>query len=413
MKRAILHCDMNNFYASVEVKMNPELAGKPVVVGGSKMERHGIVLAKSYEAKKFGIRTGETLYDALSKCPDLVVVPPHFEEYLLISNEAREIYNSFTDKVEAYGIDECWLDVSGTEGLFGSPYEVACLVKKRIKEELGVSVSVGVSFNKIFAKLCSDLAGRDEVMEVWEDNFKDLLWPLPVGTLLGVGSATRKKLAWYGIYTIGDLARVGEDFLRSKFGKNGWYLFVYACGLDVSRVAGFGERAPVKSVGHGTTLVEDVTDDEAVYSVMLELALDVGYRMGKHGVRARGVEVTIRDSSLAFFSFQGRLEFPSSCPSVLADASRRLFSEKYAWAYPVRAVTIRGIDLTSEVVSGVQLDLVGSVARMDRFDRIGGVLSSVRDRYGRGSLSYGTLLDDNRVPKGRTLDLLLPSGMVR
>lgn len=413
MKRAVLHCDMNNFYASVEVKMNPELAGKPLVVGGSKMERHGIVLAKSYEAKKFGIRTGETLYDARAKCPDLLVVPPHFDEYLLISREAREIYNSFTDKVEPYGIDECWLDITGTEKLFGSPYEVAFLVKERIKEELGVSVSVGVSFNKIFAKLCSDLAGRDEIKEVFEEDFRELLWPLPAGTLLEVGSATRRKLAWYGIHTIGDIARAGEEFMRNKLGKNGWYLYIYASGGDVSRVGSFGEHAPVKSVGHGTTLVEDVSDQDTVYSVMLELALDVGYRMDKLGVRARGVELTIRDSSLAFFSFQCRLEFPSACPSILAEAGRVLLKEKYAWAYPVRAVTVRGIDLVDSWVPGVQLDLTGEVERMDRYDKIGEVLSSVRDRFGRGSLSYGVLLEDNKVPRGRTLDLLMPGGIIR
>ncbi len=413
MKRAILHCDMNNFYASVEVKMNPELAGKPIVVGGSKMERHGIVLAKSYEAKKFGIRTGETLYDAMSKCPNLVVVPPHFDEYLLISKEARAIYSSFTDRVESYGIDECWLDISGTEGLFGSPYEVGELIKEQIKSELGVSISVGVSFNKIFAKLCSDLAGRDEIREVWEDNFKELLWPLPVGTLLGVGPATRKKLAWYGIYTIGDLAGVSEIFLRNKLGKNGYSLFVYANGGDCSVVSGFGEHAPVKSVGHGTTLVADVVDEGLIYGVMLELALDVGYRMGKLGVKARGVELTIRDSSLVFFSFQCRLDFPSSCPSVLADAGRNLFRERYVSSFAVRSVTIRGIDLVGEVVGGVQLDLIGLSDKRDRSDRIGGVLSKVRDRYGSGSLSYGVLLSDNKVPKGRCLDLILPTGLVR
>lgn len=413
MKRSILHCDMNNFYASVEVKMNPELAGKPIVVGGSREERRGIVLAKSYEAKQFGIRTGETLYDALGKCPDLVVVPPHFDEYLLISKEAREIYNGFTDRVESYGIDECWLDVSGTEGLFGSPYEVGVLIKEKIKSELGVTVSVGISYNKIFAKLCSDLAGRDEIREVWEDDFRELLWPLPVGDLLGVGSATRKKLAWYGIYTIGDLAGVGEVFLRNKLGKNGSYLFIYANGGDCSVVSGFGEHVPVKSVGHGTTLVADIVGEELVHGVMLELALDVCYRMGNLGVKARGVELTIRDCSLAFYSFQCRLDFPSACPSVLAEAGRVLFRERYVSSFAVRAVTIRGIDLVGESIDGVQLDLIGVADRRERSDRIGGVLSKVRDRYGRGSLSYGVLLSDNRVPKGRTLDLTLPSGMVR
>ncbi len=413
MKRAILHCDMNNFYASVEVKMNPELEGKPVVVGGSESERHGIVLAKSYEAKKFGIRTGETLYDAISKCPDLIVVPPHFDEYLLISNEARAIYNSFTDKVEPYGIDECWLDISGTQRLFGTPYEVGMQIKEKIKSELGVSISIGISFNKIFAKLCSDLAGRDEIRAVWEDNFKELLWPLPVGCLLGVGHATRKKLLWYGIHTIGDLAKVGEDFLRSKLGKNGWHLYVYANGSDCSRVAGFGEHAPVKSVGHGTTLVADVIEEELVYGVMLELCLDVSYRMNKLGVRSRGVEVTIRDSALTFYSFQCRLDFPSSSPSVLANASRKLFKDKYTWAYPVRAITIRGIDLVSDVFAGVQLDIIGVVDKMDKSDRIGEVLSEIRDRFGRGSLSYGVLLSDNKVPDSRRLDILMPSGIVK
>lgn len=412
MERVIFHCDMNNFYATVEAKMNPELKGKALAVGGSNKDRHGIVLAKSYEAKAKGVKTGESLMEARKKCPELVVVPPNFDEYILISKEAREIYYSFTDKVEPYGIDECWLDLTGTKGLFGEPLEVAGKIKDRIKEELGVSISVGVSFNKIFAKLGSDLADRDSIVEIKKDNFREVVYPLPANSLLGVGYATKKKLAWYGVKSIGDIVDMGEEFMASKFGVNGRRLFKYACGLDEAPIRDFLDVIPAKSVGHGITLVSDALNDEEVFMVLLELGIDVSYRLDKLSLVAGGIEVGIRDSKLKFHSFQCRLPFSSSAPLVLAKEARRLFKDKYNWENKVRLVSIRAINLKrAEEVS--QLDLLGEFRVKDRSDAIANTLIDLRNRYGRDSLTYGVLLNELKIPKKRNLESVLPKPMLR
>ena len=412
MNRVILHCDMNNFYATVEAKKNPELKGKTLAVGGSDKDRHGIVLAKSYEAKLKGVKTGESLFEARRKCPELIVVPPDFDEYLIISKEAREIYYSYTDKVEPYGIDECWLDLSGTRGLFGDPLIVADQIKERIKAELGVTISVGLSFNKIFAKLASDLADRDSVMVIGENDFQEKIWPLPVGDLLGVGYATRKKLDWYGIHTIGDLASTGENFLKRKLGINGERLLAYAKGLDRSPVRGFLDVAPVKSVGHGITLRRDAIDENEVFMVLLELGIDVAYRLSQLGLLAKGVEVGIRDSALRFFSFQGRLPFPASAPLVLADTARRIFQEKYNWDFQVRLVSIRAINL-EPVAGSEQLDLLGDFKVKDNQEAIASTLVKVRQRYGKGFLTYGVLLGEHKIPEQRNMVSVLPGAMLR
>lgn len=205
--RTILHCDMNNFYASVECLYNPALRGKPVAVGGDVEARHGIILAKNYEAKKYGVQTGEALWQAKQKCPGLTIVPPSFEKYLRFSRLAREIYGCYTDRIESFGLDECWLDLTGSERLFGGGKAVADKLRERIKFELGVTISVGVSHNKIFAKLGSDMKKPDATTVITRENYKDVVWPLPVSDLLFVGPATTRKLARYGIHTIGQLAQ--------------------------------------------------------------------------------------------------------------------------------------------------------------------------------------------------------------
>ena len=298
MLRSILHCDMNNFYASVECMLDPALKKYPIAVCGSVEERHGIVLAKNYKAKAFDVKTGDAVWQAKQKCKDLVVVPPHYEEYIKYSKLARSVYERYTDQVEPYGMDECWLDISGTESLFGSPEKVANEIRETMKFELGLTISVGVSFNKIFAKLGSDMKKPDAVTVIPKDTFKEKIWGLPAADLLGVGRATQRVLDSYCIRTIGDLANTDPEFLRRRLGKNGVVLWNYANGNDLSLVAKKDFVSPIKSVGHGITTVADLEKPEQVWPVFLELTQDIGHKLRVHGLSAEGVAIHIRDNTL-------------------------------------------------------------------------------------------------------------------
>lgn len=255
MDRVILHSDLNSFYASVECLYHPELRGKPVAVGGSAEERHGIILTKNDLAKKCGVKTGEALWEAREKCPDIVILPPNFPLYLKFSKMARQIYADYTDKVEPYGIDECWLDVTGCNK---SGLEIAEEIRQRINFEMGVTVSIGVSFNKIFAKLGSDMKKPDAITVISKEHFKDKIWGLPAADMLYVGKSTNSKLARYAINTIGDIANMRVEFLTSFLGKMGGCLWAFANGLDDSPVAYDGEVAPCKSIGNSTTCYRDL-----------------------------------------------------------------------------------------------------------------------------------------------------------
>ena len=278
MERSILHCDMNNFYASVECMLNPDLRDKAVAVCGSVEDRHGIVLAKNYKAKAFGVATGEAIWQAKQKCKDLTIVEPHYEQYMKFSKLAREIYGRYTDQIEPYGMDECWLDVTGSRTL-GSGAEIADEIRETIKFELGLTISVGVSFNKIFAKLGSDMKKPDAVTCIERETFRDTIWNLPASEMLGVGRATEKRLSSCGIRTIGQLAAISEGFLQSSFGKNGLFLKRYANGEDYSQVMRSDYSSPVKSVGHGITTIQDLENSAEVWCVMLELVQDIGTKL--------------------------------------------------------------------------------------------------------------------------------------
>lgn len=310
MSRSILHCDMNNFYASVECMLDPTLKKYPVAVCGSVEERHGIVLAKNYAAKAFGVATGDAVWQAKQKCKDLVIVPPHYEEYIKYSKLARSVYSRFTDQVEPYGMDECWLDISGTEKLYGSPERVANEIKEIIKFELGLTISVGVSFNKIFAKLGSDMKKPDAITVIEKDTFRDKIWGLPAADLLGVGRATQRVLDSYCIRTIGDLANTNPDFLKRRLGKNGIALWQYANGNDHSLVHNADFVSPIKSVGHGITTVADLEENEQVWPVFLELTQDIGHKLRVHQKCADGVAIHIRDNTLFSKQWQMKLDMP-------------------------------------------------------------------------------------------------------
>ena len=276
IERAILHSDMNSFYASVEMMLNPSLRGKAVAVCGSTEDRHGIVLAKSELAKKAGVKTGMVNWEARKVCPNLVMVRPQYDQYLKYSKLAHQIYYRYTDLVEPFGMDECWLDVTRS-GCYGTPLEIAEKIRASTREELGLTVSIGVSFNKIFAKLGSDMKKPDAITSISREEFKEKVWPLPASDLIYVGRATEAKLAKFGIHTVGQLAAVSPDLLRSWFGINGIKLWHYANGTDESRVMQKDFISPVKSIGHGITCTADLENEDEVYRVMLELSQDIGH----------------------------------------------------------------------------------------------------------------------------------------
>ena len=392
MKRTILHVDMNNFYASVECSLHPELRGKPIAVGGSAEERHGIILAKNEAAKAKGVKTGEALWQATAKCRDLVIVPPTFEAYMRYSSLARRMYRDYTDQIEPFGLDECWLDVSGS-GILGSGEELAHEIRKLVTRELGLTVSVGVSFNKVFAKLGSDMKKPDAVTVIPQESFREKIWGLPATDLLGVGRATGKRLSALGIHTIGQLALLPEAYLVTMFGKSGSCLWRYANGLDRSPVLRADDIVPAKSVGHGTTTPTDLTDADGVWRTMLALVQDIGHKLKVCGQYAQGVEVAVRDNALGWKMWQCQLSVPTDSALTLARTAYALFCSSYQWERPLRSVTVRAIRLTTSR-AGTQIRLWDDTASAERREKLENTVEAIRGRFGRSALLPATLLGD-------------------
>ena len=408
-ERVILHSDMNSFYASVEAMLDPSLKGKAVAVCGATEERHGIVLAKSELAKKAGVKTGMVNWEAKQRCPGLILVPPQYDQYVKYSRLAHEIYYRYTDLVEPFGMDECWLDVTGS-GTYGTGMEIAEKIRTACREELGLTVSIGVSFNKIFAKLGSDMKKPDAITEITRADFKEKVWPLAASELIYVGRATEKKLAGYGVHTVGELAAIQPDILQGWFGINGLKLWAYANGADKSRVMHKDFVSPMKSIGHGITCTADLDDEEEVSRVLLELSQDVGHRLRIHDLCAQGVQIYVRGNDLHGFQFQCKLPFRTQLPSEIAAAGFRLFQERYRWGTKVRAVCIRAIDLVpkSEVE---QLNMFVDTARRDRRERLEDAIESLRDRYGKRAITYAALLGNLKMPDDGRHSVKMPGLM--
>lgn len=293
-------------------------------------------------------------------------------------------------------MDECWLDVTGCD-IYGKPLEIAEEIRQSVKEELGLTVSIGVSFNKIFAKLGSDLKKPDAITVITKQNFKENIWPLAASELLYVGSATTKKLVSYGIKTIGDLAATEPSTLKYMFGINGLKLWRYANGMDESRVMQKDFVSPVKSVGHGITCTADLDNEEEVFHVLLELSQDVGHRLRVHGLAATGVQIFVRNKSLYSTQYQYKLPFKTQLPSEIAAAGFQLFKEHYIWTEKVRAITIRAIDLIPQTTEE-QLSLMVDYERRDRRVRLEDAIEDLRRRFGKKSLTYAGLLGNLKMP---------------
>ncbi len=412
MERVILHSDLNACYASVECMLDPTLRGKPVAVAGSVENRHGIILAKSQEAKLCNIKTGEAVWQAKLKCPDLILIEPHFDEYIKYSSLVRDIYRRYTDLIEPFGLDEAWLDVTASQYLFGTGREIADKIRETVKFELGLTVSIGVSFNKIFAKLGSDLKKPDAVTEITKADFKKMLWDLPANEMIGIGRSTYKKLLSFGVHTIGELAECDRSWLVKQFGKCGGELWLFANGLDTSRVKPDGYRTPVKSVGHGITCSADLVDASEVWRVFLSLSQDVNRRLSEYELKATGVQISIKDCNLFCRQFQKKLDIPTRSASEIARAAIELFQQSYAWNYDVRAVTVRAIDLIDENAPA-QLDLFTDTSKHEKIQKIDDTVLSLRKRFGKNIIFNACLMQEEKIPHGSPEESVMPMRMFR
>ena len=388
--RTILHCDCNGFYASVECIRRPELRDVPMAVCGDPHSRHGIILAKNEPAKKFGIQTAETIWQAKKKCPDLVLLPPHHGLYHEYSRKVNAIYDEYTDLVEPFGIDESWLDVTHTLHLFGGDAKaLADHLRERVKRELGLTLSVGISFNKVFAKLGSDYKKPDATTVISRENWQSIVWPLPVGDLLYVGGAARKLLKQYGITTIGQLAACSREMLETLMGKMGAQLYASANGLDRAPVRSRHDPEPVKSVGNGTTFPQNLTTRDQVRGGIAMLADSVATRLRHHGLYAGGVQVTVRDPEFHDRSRQCQLSAPTHLIRDLTETAMDLVNQIWKPPSPIRALTVTAIHLVPEGQAFEQVDLFTPVPRKEKQEKLEGAMDQIRKKYGSGAIIFG------------------------
>lgn len=390
--RVILHCDCNGFFASVECALNPDLKNVPMAVGGSVEARHGIILAKNELAKKYNIQTAETIFSAKKKCPDLVIVPPHHDLYEEYSHRVNEIYLQYTDLVEKFGIDESWLDVTGSQRLFGSGEEIASTLRKRIREEIGITISVGVSFNKVFAKLGSDYKKPDATTVISRENYKDIVYPLPVGDLLFVGKRTREALSKLYIETIGDLAHSNENDIIKLLGKQGETIYRYARGEDNSPVDPHANDE-VKSVGNGMTFKRDLYGEKDILCGISHLSESIAVRMRKKGVKCTVVQVTIKDPDLHSIQRQEKLASPTNLAKDITDKAMEIIRRSWNMKNPIRMLTVTGGGIVPE--NGAEQISFFDETKNPKRESLEKTIDAIRDKYGKDAVQNAHIMGND------------------
>lgn len=398
MQRTIIHVDMNSYYVSVEALYNPQLRGKPVAVAGDPTERHGIILAKSHEAKAFGIATGNPIWKAKQLCPDLILISPHYDRYLKMSQMAKEIYRDYTDQVETLGLDECWLDVTGSEGIFGDGSGIAETLHKRINKELGLGISVGISWNKIFAKLGSDYHkphGTTVFME--REAMENKIWTLPADAMWGVGWATVPKLIKYGIHTIGDIAKMDHMILEDNFGKAGLMLWSFANGLDSSPVTDCGTIQTIKSVGNSTTTPKDLETIEDIKITLYLLSESVAERMRKQHFKCHTVQVWIRYDDMWSCERQATLSYAVSNSVDIFQLAFELVRKNQIPGKKIRGLGVRGCNLTCD--SFIQESFMPEQIQSQKQDDLEEAIDCIRDRFGHFVIQRGLQLTDQLLSR--------------
>lgn len=393
MLRTILHSDCNSFYASVECLHHPEIRNKPVAVGGDVEQRHGIILAKNQIAKKHHVRTGEALWQAKQKCPELVILPPDYNSYLRFSRMAKEIYLDYTNRVESFGLDEAWLDVTGSSGA-----DTAEKIRSRVKRELGITVSIGISYNKVFAKLGSDYKKPDAITQISKENYQDIAWPLPASNLLYVGQSTKQKLKKLCIHTIGDLASAPLRTLRAVFGKWGDILYCFANGLDNSQVAVFNSYPTIKSIGNSTTAPRDLETNEDVKIILMVLADSVARRLREQGFKGRTITISVRDNRLSSFTRQITFDRYTNTGADMVAYAYRLFCTNYRWDRPVRSIGISVSNLVGDQIP-IQTELFSDESKKLKAEKLDRTLDWLKGRFGTYSVQQAILLQDTSLSK--------------
>ena len=386
MKRIIFHIDQNCYFASVEMISHPEYRNVPMAVVGDKEARHGIVLAKNELAKKYGVKTAEAIWQAKAKCPDLVLAPPHYEKYEFYSMKLREMYYGYTDRVEPFGLDECWLDMTDACSDFDDAVKVADSIRRRVKEEYKLTCSVGISFNKIFAKLGSDYKKPDATTVFTDKDWKEKIWPLAADELLFVGRSTMGRLKKINVITIGDLAKTDKDYLGRYLGKAGDVLWRYANGLDDSPVAEAGHKREIKSVGNSTTTATDMTSDAAVSRTLHMLSESVAERLRKHGLKGTVIQIEIRDRDLFRSEKQKVLFEPTDNAGTIYKAAKSLFEEAWDWSKGIRSIGVR----CSKVIpadAGTQMSIFTDEQTRKKTSKLDKVIDDINRRYGKGVIT--------------------------
>ena len=378
--RYILHSDLNNFYASVECMLNPKIRNKAVVVVGDAEKRHGIVLAKNYIAKGYGVKTGDTIWEAKNKClEELVTVPVHFDLYGKISKYVKDIYRTYSDQVESFGIDEAWIDITSRVKSFEEAEALANKIRLQVLNEVGITVSVGVSFNKVFAKLGSDYKKPNAVTLISPDNYKNIVWPLPCEDLIYVGAKTKAKLNKNNIFTIGDIAVAGKMFLRELLGKNGEMIYDFATGNEQTPVKYVGEKEEIKSVGNSTTCPKDLKSDDEVKSVIYVLAENVAKRMREKNLWCTEVCITIKNTKLQSVDRQKKLPYATNLASDLARGAFELFKSEYKWDDAVRLIGVRASAICEEPT---QYNFFVNENTIHKKQRLEETVEDLRKRFG-------------------------------
>lgn len=393
MERQILHIDCNKFYASVECFLHPQLKNKPVAVGGSEESRHGIILTKNEIASKYGLVVGEPLWKARQKCPNLIIVPPNFPIYIEFSKKVRRILEDYTDLIEPFGLDESWIDVTGD--WYKSGREIGFEIKERIKKEVGITVSVGVSFNKVFAKLGSDYRKPDAITVISRKNYKNIVWPLKCSDMIMIGRATTKKLNFYGINTLGQLADTDEAFLKKILGKNGVMLKRYANGEDNAPVRHKDIEREVKSIGNATTTPRDLVTNEDVKIIFSVLAESVARRMRDLNLKGTTLSIYVRDKELNSFTRQCKISSPTNVSLEITDNAMKLFIDNYDWKLPIRSLGISMTDFDYDEI--IQFDLSKSVEKREKLEKIDTAVDTLKDRYGNFCIQRGMQLIDTEL----------------
>ena len=398
MEQTILHCDCNSYFASVECIDRPELKSVPMAVCGDPRNRHGIILAKNELAKKYGIQTAETIWQAKRKCPSLVLVTPHHHKYEEYCERINEIYLQYTDRVERFSVDESWLDVTGSLHLYGSGREIADLLRKRIREEIGITISVGVSFNKIFAKLGSDYKKPDATTVITKENFRSIVWPLPARDMMFVGKAADGVLADAGILTIGDIANAGKVRMTALLGRAGESIWEHASGMDGDPVRRFDDVDPVKSIGNSITFARDLVGEKDIRAGLTMLCDSVGSLLRAQGMYCTTVQIQIKDPFLRTIQRQRKLDCATNSTKAIYDTALGILKSAWQVTAPIRLLNVTATGLTETAAEQMTL-LDDTSGQRDKVAKLDSAVDAIRQRYGKAAIAYGSVMKTDIVRK--------------